>query len=157
MQKLALVFILTIFKIATCTGQEMLGKSTDDILGKYKSNPNYLLVKLRVPDGVVMPPIKITHTIDMTKTGNSENTIITFKIKPYNYIQNFILVSDKCIQYDTYYNIKSLYTTLDKLNSKDIPLKQDENVAQFGIFIGNQKMEHLKLLLQYMKLKKTMR
>ena len=117
----------------------MLGKSTDDILGKYKSNPNYLLVKLRVPDGVVMPPIKITHTIDMTKTGNSENTIITFKIKPYNYIQNFILVSDKCIQYDTYYNIKSLYTTLDKLNSKDIPLKQDENVAQFGNFYWQSK------------------
>jgi len=143
--KHTLLALFSFLIVTSCYAQDMLGKSTDDILKKYKANARYVLIKLRTPDGVVMPRIKIDHTIDLTKTGKSENTIITYRTSPNNYLLNFILISDKCIQYDVDNDIKTLYQTLDKFNQIYVPIKSDDGLINTEQFYYKSKDDSFKI------------
>jgi hypothetical protein len=97
-------------------GQFMLGKGIDDILSKYQNNKDFRLSVLRTPKGTVIPNLKLTSTVQMRDTGDSENSLITYKEIKADELYTFYLINDRCVTFEHSYKISKLSKIIDKLD-----------------------------------------
>jgi hypothetical protein len=116
--------ISTLLLIVFCLvakGQFMLGKGIDDILNKYQNDKAFRLTVLRTPKGTVIPKLKITATVQMRDTGDSENSLITYIDIKTDELYTFYLINNRCVTFEHSYNISKLPKTKDKLDKMYTP------------------------------------
>lgn len=115
MRKLISTLILVTFCLVV-KAQFMLGEGVDDILNIYQNKKDFRLSVLRTPKGTVVPKFRITSTVQMQDTGDSENSLITYKEIKTDKLYTFYLINDRCITFQHTYKISKRRQIIDKLN-----------------------------------------